>query len=51
MNGYLGIIDDLLKGKCENLSTGDKITLPINEIVIEENILNTNFSICRKTFK
>ena len=48
MNGYLGIIDDLLKGKCENLSTGDKITLPINEIVIEENILNTNFQFAER---
>ncbi len=48
MNGYLGIVDDLLKGKCENLSTGDKITLPINEIVIEENILNTNFQFAER---
>ena len=50
MGHYLGVINKLLDGSYNSLSTNKKIEIPIEEIIIEESILNVEFNFTKKIF-
>ena len=50
MGHYLGVINKLLDGSYNSLSTKKKIEIPIEEIIIEESILNVEFNFTKKIF-
>ena len=50
MGHYLGVINKLLDGSYNSLSTNKKIEIPIEEIIIEESILDVEFNFTKKIF-
>ena len=50
MGHYLGVINKLLDGSYNSLSTNKKIEIPIEEIIIEESIQDVEFNFTKKIF-
>ena len=48
MGHYLGVINRLLDGSYESLSSNKKIKIPIDEIIIEKSIKNIKFNFAKK---